>query len=276
MVTNRREMPATLLQGKALPTLGAMADRPHRADTRPQLSLVIPALNEARRIPATLTAVIDYLAARRYTAEVIVVDDGSRDGTSAVVHDAARRLPATITVRVLRHARQLGKGAAVRSGCLAARGDFVAFTDADLAVPIEELSAVLEPLHSGCDVAIGTRIHPDGSDMRASQPVVRRIAGAGFTRMRRRLAAQDIADSQCPMKAFRAEVVPDLFRSQRLRGWSFDVEILYLAQRRGLRVCQVPVVWRHVGGSHLRPSLRLAAQVSWELARLRFLHLGGR
>lgn len=102
------------------------------------------------------------------------------------------------------------------------------------------------------------------------------MAGAGFTSVRRRLAAGDIVDSQCPLKGFRAEVVPHLFRSQRLRGWSFDAEILYLAERRGLRICQIPVAWRHVSGSNLRPSGRLAAQVTWDLVRLRALHLRGR
>ncbi|MGH2587440.1 MAG: dolichyl-phosphate beta-glucosyltransferase [Dehalococcoidia bacterium] len=243
---------------------------------RPELSLVIPALNESRRIPATLTAVHEYLAAQPYRSEVIVVDDGSWDGTSEVVRRSARRFPERVAVRVVQHARRLGKGAAVRSGCLAARGRVVVYTDADLAVPIEEVGRVLEAVREGCDVAIGTRVQPDGSDMRASQPRLRRFAGAGFTSMRRRLVAKDIVDSQCPLKAFRAEVVPHLFRSQRLRGWSFDVEILYLAERRGLRLCQVPVVWRHVTGSNLRPNARLAAQVTWDLVRLRALHPRGR
>ena len=242
-------------------------------DGRPELSLVIPAHNEARRIPATLAAVQAYLSERPYRSEVIVVDDGSRDGTSEVVRRAARRFPADLPVRVVQHARRLGKGAAVRSGCLAARGRYVAYTDADLAVPVEETGRVLDALQEGCDVAIGTRIQPDGSDMRESQPRLRRLAGSGFTSVRRRLVAGAIVDTQCPLKAFRAEVVPHLFRAQRLRGWSFDAEVLYLAEQRGLRICQVPVVWRHVTGSNLRPGARLAAEVAWDLIRLRVLHL---
>jgi dolichyl-phosphate beta-glucosyltransferase len=245
-------------------------------DGKPELTLVIPALNESRRIPGTLNAVRDYFAEQPYRAEVIVVDDGSRDGTSEVVRRAAHHFPESVSVRVVQHARQLGKGAAVRSGCLAARGRYVVYTDADLAVPIEEVAAVLDALRGECDVAIGTRVQPDGSDMRASQPRVRRMAGAGFTSVRRRLVASDIVDSQCPLKGFRSEAVPHLFRAQRLRGWSFDAEILYLAERRGMRICQIPVVWRHVDGSNLNPNARLAAQVTWDLVRLRVLHLRGR
>jgi dolichyl-phosphate beta-glucosyltransferase len=267
---------AALSERRALPTLAYMTNAARASDGRPDLSLVIPAFNESRRLPATLAAVREYLSNQPYQSEIVIVDDGSRDGTGEVVRQAARSFPGSMPVRLLHHARRLGKGAAVRSGCLAARGHYVAYTDADLAVPIEELSRVLEPLCRGCDIAIGTRVQPDGSDMRASQPPIRRIAGAAFTSFRRRLVAGDIVDSQCPLKAFRAEVVSQLFRAQRLRGWSFDAEILYLAERRGLRICQAPVVWRHVGGSNLRPNPRLAAQVMWDLIRLRALHLGRR
>jgi dolichyl-phosphate beta-glucosyltransferase len=249
---------------------------PATGSDRPDVSVVIPAYNESRRIPTALAAVRAYLADQRYRSELVVVDDGSRDGTSEVVLRAARHFPPGVTVRVVRHGRNLGKGAAVRTGCLAARGRFIVYMDADLAVPVEETGRVLQALLDGCDVAVGTRIQPDGRDMRASQPRLRRVAGSGFTTARRLIAARGIIDTQCPLKAFRAEVVPGLFRRQRLRGWSFDAEILYLAERQRLDVCQVPVVWRHVEGSSLRPSARLAANVAWDLARLRTLHLRGR
>lgn len=240
----------------------------------PELSLVLPAANEARRLPASLTEVRDYLAAQPYRAEVIVVDDGSTDATAAVVREAARHFPASIAIGVIRHRRNLGKGAAVRSGCLSARGRYVLYMDADLAVPISELGRILPALRSGCPVAIGTRIQPDGRDMRASQPFARRLAGASFTALRRLIVARDIVDTQCPIKGFEASAARSLFQAQRLRGWSFDAEILFLARRRGLRICQIPVEWRHKEGSRLRPSAGLALRVGWDLARLRLLHLG--
>jgi dolichyl-phosphate beta-glucosyltransferase len=246
------------------------------ADQRAELSIVIPAHNESKRLPASLEAVREYLSAQPFRSELIVADDGSTDGTPDLVRKASRHFPASVRVGVVQHVRNLGKGAAVRSGCLAARGRYVVYMDADLAVPVEETTRILEQLRDGCQVAIGTRIQADGADMRASQPPLRRAAGKLFTVARRRVVAGDIVDTQCPMKGFQSDVVPYLFRKQRLRGWSFDAEILYLAQQRGLRICQVPVVWHHVEGSSLRPSARLAAKVAWDLLRLRALHLGGR
>jgi dolichyl-phosphate beta-glucosyltransferase len=252
------------------------ATAPPTAPARPDVSFVIPAYNEARRLPGSLAAIGAYLTAQRYRAEVIVVDDGSRDGTAEAAYRAARRFPATIPVRLLYHARRLGKGAAVRSGCLAAQGRFVIYMDADLAVPVTEAGRILQALLDGCDIAIGTRVQPDGRDMRASQPARRRVAGQSFTAVRRLVAARAIRDTQCPMKGFRDEVVPVLFRAQRLRGWVFDAEILDLAQRRGYSICEVPVVWRHVEGGNLQPGPGVAVRVAADLVRLRALHPLGR
>lgn len=242
---------------------------PSAPPPRPDVSLVVPAANEARRIPASIAQIRAYLAVQPYTAELIIVDDGSSDGTVAAVRRATRDFPPTIAVRVIRHARNLGKGAAVRSGCLAARGRFVVYMDADLAVPVDDMGKALAALESGCDLAIGSRIQPDGRDMRASQPFLRRLSGGAFTAVRRLIVAGDIVDTQCPLKAFRAEVVRPLFRAQRLRGWTFDAEILFLAERRGLHICQVPVTWRHQQGSRLHPTPRLAVRVLWDLIRIR-------
>lgn len=239
---------------------------------RPELSLVLPAANEERRLPASLLELREYLAAQSYRAEVIVVDDGSTDATVAVVREAARHFPASIAIGVISHPRNLGKGAAVRSGCLAVRGRYVLYMDADLAVPLAEIGRILAALRGGCPVAIGVRIQADGRDMRASQPFARRLAGAAFTALRRVIVVSAIVDTQCPLKGFEATVARALFRAQRLRGWSFDAEILFLAHRQRLRICQIPVAWRHQEGSRLRPSAGLALRVGWDLARLRWLH----
>lgn len=241
----------------------------------PELSLVVPAYNEAARLPAAISAIAAFFAARPITAELLLVDDGSTDATPELIAAAAQALPPTVTLRTLRHPTNLGKGAAVRSGCLAAAGRFVLFTDADIAVPLEEADRLLEALRGGCDVAIGTRVQPDGRDMRASQPFARRLGGKGFTWVRRRIAAPDIIDTQCPMKGFRAEAAHLIFSQQQLTGWAFDAELLYLAQRARLRICQMPVVWRHVEGSKLRPGVRLAARALRDLLRLRLIHRTG-
>lgn len=241
---------------------------------RPELSLVIPAYDEAARLPQTLDAIAAFFAARPLTAELIIVDDGSHDGTRAILATAADRLPPALRVTVLEHEVNRGKGAAVRTGCLAAQGRYVLYTDADLAVPLEEMDKLLEALRSGCDVAIGTRMHPDGRDMRVGQPPLRRLGGKAFTWVRQLIAVPDIVDSQCPMKGFGGAAAQQLFAAQKLDGWAFDAELLFLAQRAGMPICQVPVVWRHVGGSKLRPGFRLAARSLWDLTRLRLLHLG--
>jgi dolichyl-phosphate beta-glucosyltransferase len=241
------------------------------AETAPLLSLVIPAYNEGARLPATLAAVRAFCAAHPGPLEVIVVDDGSRDATPGLL--AAAKLPRGAMLRVLRHTVNQGKGAAVRTGCLAARGRYVVYADADLAVPLDEVDRIVAALRDGCDVAIGTRVHPGGHDMRASQPFVRRLAGRLFTAVRRRLAVPDIVDTQCPMKGFRAEAAHALFSRQRLTGWTFDAELLFLARRSGMRICQIPVHWRHVEGSKLRPGPRLALRILVDLLWMRLAHL---
>ncbi|MER3421409.1 MAG: glycosyl transferase, partial [Chloroflexota bacterium] len=163
----------------------------------------------------------------------------------------------------------------MRTGCLAACGRYVVYADADLAVPLDEVDRILAALRDGCDVAIGTRVHPGGQDMRASQPFMRRMAGRMFTAVRRRLAVPDIVDTQCPMKGFRAEAARVLFSRQRLTGWTFDAELLFLARRAGMRICQIPVHWHHVEGSKLRPGPRLALRILGDLLWMRLAHLPG-
>ena len=240
---------------------------------RPELTVVIPAFNEAARLPATLAALAEHFTARPASAEVVFVDDGSRDATPELLAGAAEAMPEHVRVRVERHSVQSGKGAAVRTGCLAAGGRLVVYVDADLAVPLAEIDRIVDALRGSCAVAIGTRVQPDGSDMRAGQPLVRRVSGKAFTWTRRVLAVPDIIDTQCPLKGFRAEVVPALFGRQRLTGWTFDAELLFLARRQRLPICQLPVVWRHMEGSKLRPGAKLALRSLRDLVVMRWVHL---
>jgi dolichyl-phosphate beta-glucosyltransferase len=239
---------------------------------RPYLSLVLPAYNEEQRLGASLRKLADHLSSQGYACEILVVDDGSADATSEVAERWAASMPDKVSLRVLTHHQNEGKGAAVKTGCLAAAGDYVIFTDVDLASPLEDCERIVAALREDADVAVGTRVHPGGHDMRSSQPWTRRLLGRAFTFFRKRLLLPDIEDTQCPLKGFRRAAARRVFSVQRLSGWSFDVEILYLARRFGMKTVQIPVRWEHVEGSTLRVSPRMALRVFWDLLRLRFLH----
>ena len=246
-------------------------DEPTATD-RPYLSLVLPAYNEEQRLGASLRKLADYLGGRDYPCEVIVVDDGSADATGEVAESWAASMPESVQLRLLSHHHNQGKGAAVKTGCLAAEGELVIFIDVDLATPLEDSEGIVAALRDKADVAIGSRVQPGGYDMRRSQPWHRRWLGKVFTFFRRRLLLPDIEDTQCPLKGFRREAARRIFAAQRLSGWSFDAEILYLARRYGMTVAQIPVRWQHVEGSTLRVSPRTAFKVLWDLLRIRLLH----
>jgi dolichyl-phosphate beta-glucosyltransferase len=249
------------------------SSRPEAADRAPFVTIVIPAFNEEARLPASLDRTIEFLGAQPHPGEIIVVDDGSSDGTAKAVRDRMQLLPPNVVLRLLQHETNEGKGAAIRTGCLAASGAYVFFIDADMATPPEESLKLLELLQAGAAVVIGSRIQPDGSDMRASQPPNRRRMGTMFTRLRKALRVlPDIDDTQCPMKGFRREAALTIFARQRLRGWIFDAEVLHLARMQGYRIVEVPVTWRHVEGSRLRVRPQQAFEVVRDLLRLRFLH----
>jgi glycosyltransferase involved in cell wall biosynthesis len=241
---------------------------------RPYVTIVMPAYNEEARLPEGLERVIEFLAAQPFTAEIVIADDGSRDRTPDIVRERiAAGLPANVAIRLVQHQRNRGKGAAIRTGMLEARGRFAFFLDADLATPPGDALRLLEPLRAGAPVVIGSRIQPDGSDMRASQPTNRRLVGRMFTMMRKALRVlPDIDDTQCPMKGFEHEAARKIFREQQLSGWIFDAEVLYIARSLGYRIVSVPVTWHHVDGSRLRVRPTQAWEVFRDLVRLRFLH----
>jgi glycosyltransferase involved in cell wall biosynthesis len=237
----------------------------------PRLSLIVPSFNEEKRIVASLKQIGDFLAGLDLASEVIVVDDGSDAPGLAANEAGLATLPDAVQRRMIEHGTNRGKGAAVRSGCLAAAGDYVAFIDADLATPPADLVALLAALDAGADVAIGIRRQEDGSDMRAQRSLTRRLAGSLFALTMRIILLPDIADSQCPLKAFRRSAAQRLFRLQRIDTWSFDAEILYLAHRLGLAIAKTPVHWHAVEGSKLRLNLRSAMEL-WNLLRIRLTH----
>lgn len=214
------------------------------------LSLVIPCFDEAERIDACLEAATSWLDARGGGGEVIVVDDGSRDGTADRVRAwSARRAD----VRLIAMPKNRGKGAAVREGVLAAAGDVVAFFDADLAVGVEHLGALLSALE-GHDAAVGCR-HIAGASVTKPQGRLRRWLGRrylGFARWLLRIPASDVT---CGFKAFRRRVAVELFRGARCRRWGFDAEVLHLAAKAGFSMAEVPVTWHDGTGSRVRVGL---------------------
>lgn len=209
------------------------------------LSIIIPAHNEALRLPATLEKVVAFLADQPYSAEVLVVENGSSDGTAEVAEAFA---VGAGSVRVFREQRR-GKGLAVRRGMLEARGEFRFLCDADLSMPIDEVNRFLPPALDGVDVAVGSREAPDSVVI--DRPM-RRFIGRVFNLIVRMLGLTTLRDTQCGFKCFRAAAARDVFALQRLEGMAFDAEVLFIARRRGYRIAEVPVTWQIDRDSRVR------------------------
>lgn len=229
------------------------------AEEHPYLSVVIPAYNEELRLPATLESIRSYLCEQRYTWEIVIVDDGSDDGTVAIASEAARQEP---RVRVVA-TPHLGKAAAVRRGVQESLGANVLFTDADLSTPIECVSLLLAQRERDFDVAIGSR--EGNTARRIGEPHYRHLMGRAFNWVVRLTTVRGIRDTQCGFKlvsrAVAEQVFPKLRVSQpdmTIRGprvSAFDVELLFVARRMGYSIAEVPVVWTHVRGSKVRPAV---------------------
>ena len=213
----------------------------------PDVSFVIPAFNEALRLPESLFRLRSYLDQRALRYEVLVVDDGSTDGTSDVVVQWSEQWPA---VRLIA-GEHCGKGGAVRAGVLAAKGAYVALADADFSMPPEQFDRFSAATLGDYDMAIGSR-EATGA-RRYDEPTYRHVMGRVFNALVRALLLPGIQDSQCGFKCMRSEVALDLFRHQTIPGWGFDVELLYIAQLRGYHVREVPVSWYYVRGSRVHP-----------------------
>jgi len=214
------------------------------------LSIVIPAYNEAQRLPPTLDRVARFLATLPLRSEIIVVDDGSKDDTCGVVERAMAQIP---TLRLVRQTPNRGKGAAVRMGMLAARGQIRVMCDADCSMPPEQLPRLLAPV-TACkaEIAIGSR-YAEGARTDVKQPLYRVLWSRLCNKVIQRSLVPGVRDTQCGFKAFTAEAARDLFSRGRIDGWAFDLEILALARRRGFAIAEIGVEWSDDGRSRVNP-----------------------
>jgi len=232
-----------------------------------RLSVVIPAFNEEQRLPRTLDSVEHYLAARDYASEIVVVDDGSSDGTARLVRE---RAPGAVPLRVLSHpdGANHGKGAAVRLGFAAGRGEYRLFMDADNSTTIDQIERFWPHFAEGYDVVIGSRGAP-GAEVVVRQRLIRDLGGKLGNRVIQLLAARGIRDTQAGFKMFRGTCIDDLLPLLRIDRWGFDVELIVAARRRGYRVVEVPIRWVNSPGSKVPAGayLQVLAEV-WRVRRL--------
>lgn len=236
-----------------------------RRIAHPKLSIVIPTYNESQRLPPSLAKIHAFLEEREWlgTTEIVVADDGSQDGTPLIVTRLIPHWPG-ISVLLLPHA---GKGAALRQGALAARGEQIFLCDADLSMPIEEITRFLEPPYQEYDIAIASR-EIEGAH-RFDEPQVRHVMGRVFNWLVRAMAVSGIDDTQCGFKRLTRVAAHDLFSKMMLSGWGYDVELLALAQRRGYRIAEVPIHWFYGRDSRVRPlrdTIRMVGEV-WQVRR---------
>ena len=227
----------------------------------PQYSIVIPAYNEAARISRALESVVGCIRQRAWFAEVVVVDDGSRDETAAIVGEFAATAP---EVRLLQNPGNRGKGYSVRHGILQSFGEVVMFTDADLSAPIEEAEGLFAAIRGGADIAIGSR-WLERTRQTIRQPLYRQFFGRCFNAVTRAVMGLRYADTQCGFKAFTRGAAQTVFQLQTIERWGFDPEILFIALKRGYHIVEVPVSWAHderTRISYLKDGMRMLQDIA--------------
>src|SRR3979409_1492978 len=233
-------------------------------------SFVIPAYNESARIRPTLDELLRYTQQQQLDAEILVVNDGSSDDTAQVVREYGKSHP---QILLLENPGNRGKGFSVRNGMLHARGDICLFTDADLSSPISEAEKLFDAIRQGADIPIG--YHWLRADLQPErQPLYRQAFGRIFNLLLRLALGLHFVDTQCGFKAFRRDAAQRIFPMQKIEGWGFDPEILFLARRLGLRTVEVPVIWAHSEGTRLHP-FRDGIRMFGDVIRIRWNALTG-
>jgi glycosyltransferase involved in cell wall biosynthesis len=234
-------------------------------------SIVIPAYNEGRRIEPTLKRVLAYVANQRGDTEVIIVNDGSRDNTAEIVRRYAEQSPA---LRLIENPGNRGKGYSVRNGMLHARGEVMLFSDADLSAPIEECSKLFQAIAQGADLAIGSRwLQPELQTL--PQSLRRQLFGRIFNLVLRLVLGLRFKDTQCGFKAFSRRAADSIFLIQRIERWGFDPELIFLAEKKGLQVVEVPVRWAHEEGGSIHP-VRDGMRMLLEVLKIRWYWITGK
>src|SRR5713101_77957 len=229
------------------------------------LSIVVPCFNEQDRLPATVRAIQRYMAERGLEYELILSDDGSRDGTAAVIASA---MNGSANVRLVKLPQNRGKGRALAEGVALTHGELVLLTDADLSTPIEELPKLEARLAAGAGVAIGSR-SIKGSEVVVSQPIYRVLMGKTFNLMVQALLLPGLWDTQCGFKLFKGDLARSVFAEMRTNGFGYDPEALFLAKKRGARIAEVPVVWRHSAPTKVA-AIRHSVDMFKDLVGVRF------
>lgn len=236
-----------------------------------RLSVIIPSYNEAGRIGPTVERVGRCLADLRLSYEIVVVDDGSTDGTGDAVREAAGGVPG---LRLVGLGVNRGKGYAVREGFMRSGGEFVLLSDADLSTPIGELERFLPEMERGADIVIGSR-SAGGARIIRRQPLYRMLMGKAFNKVVWLLAVRGLSDTQCGFKLFRRKTCEDLFRMQRVERFAFDAELLFLARKRGLAIRELPVRWTDSPGSKVR-IFRDSSRMLLDVIRVRLGYVAGK
>jgi dolichyl-phosphate beta-glucosyltransferase len=268
MFTAMPNTPSTVLDEMSdLSRLGTAVDLKRAPHSEVELSIVIPAYNEHARLPRTVMKTLRYCAAQKLDFELIIADDGSSDDTLALAHIFEKK-NARIRALACPH---MGKGSAVRLGMLNARGRFVLFMDADGATPLHEIATLAIALEAGNDVAVGSRVTPQSAQVEVHTSLHRRFIGRVFAFFVNLFAVKGIADTQCGFKMFRREAALQIFSLQKLSGFAFDVEILFVARRLSLKIVEIPVNWASQPGSKVN-LVTDSMKMLWDICLIRWTH----